>query len=598
MCAIHGITWADPGAAMLMCDAAKHRGPHGYRVWHDHQVTLGHNLLAVTDVVENSRQPLATPSGHLVFNGEVYNHVELRGRIEGHTFRTDSDTETLAAGLAEHGPDFLKVVDGMFALAWYDHRTGLITLARDPDGSRPLYYAKVPGRGWAFSTEVKSLRTLGVGRAVSKEAFRHYYHAGLVNGPLTLFEGIYRLVPGQVVQLDIATGADRNLPNLNARAADTRSGDLSEAVRSRLGLAVAATAGARRKTGLLLSGGMDSGAIFYEAAAERALPLEAFSTRFDLPHHKCRHNEDADLAADLAGLYEVRHRHVHVGEAAWVGAVEKTMLALEEPRQSKSLPAYYLTLKAMSKAGVIVALSGDGGDELLGGYKHHRDPPYRNRLAGLRANHRELSDPSLHLSVDEQEEYLADWLPKGPLTGDPINDLLYTECMAALSEDFLVRSDKLGAAFGMESRFPMLCRGFKGLIRGVPGELKLPMNPAAWATAGKPLLRDAYRGRLPDRVTARAKTGWRAPTDDWLIGIASCPAKEGPMREYVRETLRDPVVRELFGITDDTVENLYLNNRDFAGPKPGTGPGLAAQKELFGVLMFATWFKVFDMNLW
>lgn len=597
MCAIHGITRHDLEAVGLMTAAAASRGPDGSSVWSDGFVSLGHNLLAVADAAGVSGQPWHTPTGTLVFNGEAYNHHDLRRRLDT-AFNTDSDTETLAAGLEARGVDFLRAVDGMFALAWYDRRERRLLLARDPDGSRPLYYCNLPGRRFAFSTEIKSLLALGLDRVVCKEAFRHYYHAGIVNGPLTLFRDVYRVVPGQILSVDLTTGEARDVGNLSRRVPLSSGADPSARIRDGLSAAVASTAAVRRPACLLLSGGMDSGAILYEAARVLETRPRAISTRFDLPHHKCRHNEDADVAARLAAQYGVNHSTVTVDQAAWASAVEPALLALEEPRQSKSLSAYYLTMREVARSGSVVVLTGDGGDELLAGYKHHHSPPFLHRLASLRAGRRPPTDPSLRLSLDEQAWYLADWLPKAPLTGDEVNDMLYAECAATLSEDFLVRGDKLGGAFGLEIRFPMMARSFRDTARGIPGALKLgPV--ASWATTGKPLLRDAYRDRLPDWVVDRAKTGWRAPTDDWVVGIASRPAVEGPVRDYLRHLLEDPVVRDLFDFGGDRVDKVYLNNRDFSGgSKPGIGPGLPSQNELFSIAMFAAWRKAFRMGVW
>lgn len=601
MCAIHGFLWPDPAAAAGMVGAARHRGPDGDGVWADHRVTLAHNLLAVADGVAASRQPWHHAGTVLVYNGEVYNYRELRKTLR-HTCTTDSDTEVLAAGLVEQGPDFLRKVDGMFALAWYDPAAGRLVLARDPNGARPLYGARVNGR-WAFSSEIRSLLALGVDRVVCAEAFRHYWHAGLVAGDLTLFRGVHRFVPGQVVDHDVGTGVftQFNLTAAPPRFAGNKR-DAVAALQAGLAEAVTRTRTGRRRLGLFLSGGLDSGSVLYEmvtAARQRPLTL---SSRFELPHPRCRHNEDADLAAFLGKMYGTKHRESVVTEQAWVDAFVPAVTAMEEPRQGKSHPAYYLCNKLMAAFGVVVTLSGDGGDELLAGYKHYLLPTFRERLEALRKGRREPKNRFLRLSLDDQWEYLTDWLPRGGLTGDRVNDFMYAESLHTLAEDFLVRCDKLGAAFGMEARFPMLSRPFADLARSIPGDMKLGTG-ASWGVANKILLRDAYTGRLPFQVTEKAKTGWRAPTDEWLVGIASAPAAEGPARAFVRETLADPVVRELFEFTARDVEDRYLNNRDFTSPpkasgKPGAPVGLAAQKELFSILTFAVWFKAFGMRLW
>ncbi len=606
MCGIHGFAWKDTGGqADAMVAAARHRGPDGSGTWGDDRVTLGHNLLAVTADPEPARQPWHHGNCVLVFNGEVYNHADLRKSLS-HQCRTSSDTEVLAAGLHEQGVDFLRRVDGMYALAWYDPAAATLTLARDTNGARPLYAGFLNDRP-VFSSEIRSLLALGFPRRVCRDAFRHYYHAGLVAGPLTMFEGIHRLVPGQVVTFNLAT---RNVEddNLNDRPPPEFTGNRREIpglLRTKLRQAVQLCWPEGRQAGLFLSGGMDSGAILYALARESDLRPRTFSTRFDLPHDRCPHNDDADVAAMLARMYKTTHREVRVGEQRWVDCLEKAVVAMEEPRQGKSYAAYYACNKLLKDSGVVVTLSGDGGDELLMGYKHQHTTPFSTRLGSLRSGNREPGNPALRMTLDEQVAYLESWLPKGGLTGDPANDFMYTECLHTLSEDFLVRNDKLGAAFGMEARFPMMCKVFRDFCRSIPGNVKADkyLHTGAWDVNNKSLLRQAYTGRLPLSVTAKGKTGWRAPTDDWIVGITTRPATDGPVRQYVRHLLKDKTVRDLFEITGDTVENRYLNNRDLVGPpkasgKPGKGVGMTSQKELFSVIMFAAWFKAFDMELW
>lgn len=605
MCGIHGFTWKDEAAAERMVAAAKHRGPDGSGVWSDHHVTLGHNLLAIAAEPAASVQPWHHAGCVLTYNGEIYNYSDLRKTLQ-HTFKTDSDTELLAAGLYERGAAFLRDIDGMFALAWYNPSIGTLLLARDSNGARPLYYGRHNGR-LVFSSEIRSLLSLGMDRRVSKEAFRHYYYAGLVAGRLTMFEGIYKLLPGQVSEISLHSDKWDTF-NLNDQAIPAYDGDpeaIPQLLREKLRDATAATVPARRRFGLFLSGGMDSSAILYSLCREIHNRPRTFSTRFTIPHDKCSHNGDADAAAWLAGLYKTKHREVLVNQQAWVDHFEPAVLAMEEPKQGKSYAAYHACNQLLKFHNVVVTLSGDGGDELLMGYKHQHTPSWHHRFSMLRAGHRVLPDPSLGISVDEQVAYQQAWVPAGGLTGDAINDFMYVECLSTLCEDFLVRNDKLGAAFGMEARFPMMCRGFRDFCRSIPGNLKAAsyLSQKRWDVNNKSLLRQAYTDKLPVAVTFRGKTGWRAPTDEWIIGRVAHPAKEGPVREYIRAALTDPAVRELFQLSTDVIENRYLNNRQIVGPlkpdkRPTIGVGLASQKELFCVLMFAVWFKAFNMQLW
>lgn len=606
MCGIHGFCWKDTtGAIDQMLELAKHRGPDGRAHWSDNYLTLGHNLLAITARQDIALQPKHHDSFVLVFNGEIYNHKRLRKELRG-PFKTESDTETLIVGLAQVGSEFLYRIDGMFALAFYNQTTGDLLLARDSNGAKPLYYAYKNNR-LVFSSEIKSLLSLGLDRRVSQEAFKHYYHSGLVAGPLTLFDGIKRLVPGEVIKTNVKGGQEQRF-NLNNKVLAPFTGDpaaLPELLRERVRRAVETTYIGSRPTGLFLSGGMDSSTILHESRTRLQRDVMTFSTRFASPHPKCQYNEDADVAAQLAKIYKTKHQEIYVTEQMWIDDFEATVLALEEPRQGKSYPAYFATNRLLKQVGMVVTLSGDGGDELLLGYKHQHNTPFKTKLEALRAGHRLLSNQETHISADEQNEYLLSWLPAGGITGDVINDFMYTECLHTLSEDFLVRNDKLGMAFGMEARFPLMSKILRDFVRSVPSQYKIASAAdGSWDVTNKWLLRQAYKDRLPESVTKKKKTGWRAPTDAWLIGLASQPAPDNSLlRDYIRSILKEPVIRELFELTENDIENRYLNNRDHFGPikqsgKPGAGIGLSSQKELFTVLMFAAWFKQFNMCLW
>jgi asparagine synthase (glutamine-hydrolysing) len=601
MCGVHGFCWKDTDEAISrMAAIAQHRGPDGMSFWGNEQITLGHNLLAITSKIVTAKQPWLYGDYVLVFNGEIYNYRRLRKSLSGQ-FTTDSDVEVLAAGLAQVGSEFLYRVDGMFALAFYNRITGDLLLARDSNGSKPLYYGRRAGK-LAFSSEIASLLSLGFPRRVSQEGFKHYYHSGLVAGRLTMFDGIEKLVPGEMLQTNVTTGREQrtNLNNQKLAPFAGNPAELPGLLQTRLFRAVEATTACTKPMGLFLSGGMDSGAILYEMRKNLRSRALTFSTRFALPHHKCQHNNDANVAAKLAQLYGTRHQEILITEDTWLADFEKTILALEEPRQGKSYSAYYATNRLLRKAGVVVTLSGDGGDELLMGYAHQHNFPFELKLAALRAGHRELQDTAKNITAAEQSAYLHSWLPKGGLTGDAINDFMYTECLHTLSEDFLIRNDKLGMAFGMEARFPMLSKLFRDFVRSIPSAFKHNVAIAQ----SKQLLRAAYRNRLPEIVVGKRKTGWRAPTDDWIIGIASHPAPDSsPIRDYIRSTLADPLIREVFELTEDDIENRYLNNKEHFGTlkrsgKSSTGIGLKSQKELFTVLTFAVWFKQFNMSMW
>ena len=227
MCGIHGFCWQDTDKSTVtkMIRVAHHRGPDGNGTWGNQFITLGHNLLAISDEPSLSSQPWHHADCVLVFNGEIYNYRELRKELN-YTFVTDTDTEVLAVGLKQHGLEFLYKLDGMFALAFYNKTTNKLLLARDSNGTKPLYYCRIGGK-LAFSSEIKSLLEIGHPRVVSKEGFKHYYYSGLVAGPMTIFEGILKLIPGEIVSVNLHNEATLKV-NINNSPIQSYDGEVDD----------------------------------------------------------------------------------------------------------------------------------------------------------------------------------------------------------------------------------------------------------------------------------------------------------------------------------------------------------------------------------
>ena len=604
MCAIHGILWSSTSLIKEMLCQAHHRGPDGNGHWQDEDITLGHNLLSIIDTTENSKQPWIHNDWVLVYNGEIYNYKDLK--LATHKYKTDTDTEVLIVGLEKYGISFINRLDGMFAFAAYNKKTKELIIARDSNGTKPVYYGYINGK-FAFSSEIKSLLTLGFERKVDIEGFKHYYKQGYNSGYLTLFKGIKKFIPGEVVKMNVVTGAKVST-NINNTPIELRNvknvGKVSGEVRERLNQAVKETLMGRRKIGLFLSGGIDSTSILYEMTQSLKTRPNTFSSRFELKGPGSRLNEDADLAKETSALYGGRHKERLINELQYINNLEDTILALEEPRQSKSLPVYYGVNEFIKSEGITVTLSGDGGDELLCGYKHHRIPNWRTKLKALSHNHKKIE---LWVTLDEQMEYLDSWLPKGGLQGDKLNDFMYIECLNMLSEDFLMRNDKLGMRWSLEGRFPFMNKTFRDFIRSIPSEHKINKNfmEDNWAYYNKPLLKTAYYNRLPKKILERDKTGWRFPTDEGIIGKKSSPAPTNTtLKDYIRTVLSNKEIQDIFEYSSADIDNKYMYNKgwELGWNKSGEKTiqpnlGNKSQKELFTILTFAVWYKVFRMNI-
>ena len=604
MCAIHGILYRSKELMDEMLCQAHHRGPDGNGQWSDEDITLGHNLLSIIDTTENSKQPWFHNDWVLVYNGEIYNYKEL-----GFETKTNTDTEVLIKGLEKEGSSFIKKLDGMFAFAAYNKNTKELILARDSNGAKPLYYGYL-NHTFAFSSEIKSLLAIGFKREVNKEAFKHYYKQGYNSGYLTLFKGIQKLVPGEYVKINIRTKrrTSSNLNNIPVKQIPVKNvGKISGEVRERLYQATKQTLMGRREIGLFLSGGIDSTSILYEMTQALDRKPNTFSSRFILRDRKSRLNEDSYLAKKTSAMYGGIHKEILIDEKDYVSTMRDTMLALEEPRQSKSLPVYYNVNKLIKESGITVTLSGDGGDELLCGYKHHRKPDWRTKLKALSSEHKKLQNKELWASIDDQMAYFDSWFPTGGFQGDEINDFMFIESLNTLSEDFLIRNDKLGMRWSLEGRFPMLNKTFRDYIRSVPSAFKVNddfmLND--WSRHNKPLLKTAYYGRLPHIILKRQKTGWRFPTDEGIIGKASNPAPyNSTLKDYIRHLLMNKEMQEIFEYNPADIDNKYMSTEGWIKGLNKSGKetilpniGQKSQKQLFTILSFAVWYDVFKMSI-
>ena len=600
MCAIHGILDTKPDLMAKMVKAAHHRGPDGNGIFEDDYITLGHNLLSIVGEVKDSKQPYHYEDCILVFNGEIYNYKDL-----SHNPKTD--TETLAIGLKNEGWEFLKKCDGMFALAFYNKTTKELILARDTNGTKPLYYGYLKDKLY-FSSEIKSLLECGFERRICKKALGLYYNQGYVPGYLTMFEGIKKLVPGQV----LVNGQSHNLLEYDLLVPTNLDENfVAEQTQLKLNYSVNQTLLGRRNIGLFLSGGLDSTSILYEMK-ELGVKPRTFTSSFEITDKaKSKLNEDSKLAQRLCKDWGIENNVLYQTQQDYVDSLEDTFYALEEPRQGKSFPTYYNMNKFMATNDITVTLAGDGGDELFAGYKHHNPYLYElnnvifnwsSRLKNLRHNNIPLKNSELKCSFNDQVEYLNEWLPTQQIkNNDNLNDFLYTESLNALAEDFLVRNDKLGMRFSMEGRFPILNKTLRDYVRAIPGHLKIDKRffkqPKLYH---KRLQKRAYKAKLPDYILNHIKTGWRFPTDEILIGRESQPAPNtGILKDYIREILNDKELMDIFEYDMKDVENRYLNNKEFQNDdlKIKKPIGLYAQKELFCILNFAVWKKVYRMTI-
>ena len=381
MCGIAGtvdILFSDEDALHAM----RHRGPDGRGgvalTVSGRMVRLLHARLSILDLSPAGHQPMQSRDGRwwVTFNGEIYNHLELRERLEG-PFRGHSDTETLVELIASQGVDaILPWLNGMFAFSALDTLEGKLYLARDPFGIKPVYFYH-EGPRFAFASEVRTLKAMGLAAdGVDREALQLFLALRYTPSPVTLHRGVRRLPPGHVLEIDIESGSGRESAYVSPRAERFSGslGEAAEAYRERLKQAVRRQLLSDVPVGILLSGGIDS-ALIAAMAGEAGHALPAFTVGFGGGHGECEIGD----AAETARVLGLPFHPVEVSPDSLRDALPGIVGSMEEPLGTTSvMPMWHLVQRA--RQDVTVVLTGQGTDEPWGGYRRYQVEMVRRLL--------------------------------------------------------------------------------------------------------------------------------------------------------------------------------------------------------------------------
>jgi asparagine synthase (glutamine-hydrolysing) len=607
MCGICGVASAngsaDPERVARMSATLVHRGPDSAGEFSDGTLALAARRLSIIDL-ETGDQPIANEDGTLrvVQNGELYNYRELRRELEraGHTFRTHGDTEVLLHLYEQHGDGFAERLRGMFAVAIWDAPRRRLVLARDRFGIKPLYY-RATGDELAFASE---LRALPRGE-IDLDALEAFLTFNSIPAPLTIFREARKLPPGHLllwedghVRLERFA---RPAPVPADELRDDEEAELVEELRARLRDSVRAHLVSDVPVGVLLSGGVDSALLAALAAEESAEPLRTFSIGFEE-----RSFDELGDARRVAERYGTRHRELVLrpDAALLLPALAETF---DEPfADSSALPTYLVSELAASD--VKVALSGEGGDELFGGYYTYAADLLAARIGGLARLARPLVERLPTSSRKASFDYRAKrfvraahlqplerhhgWKEifspdaRAELTGrrssfDPV-DLLrarYTETEGAdelarlqdvdlgiyLVDDLLVKTDRASMAHSLEARVPYLDTVVTNLA------LALPTRHKVRGLAKKVLLRKAAEPLLPREIVRGKKRGFSIPAAAWL---------RGELVPFAREALSTDTLRRQ-GFFEPRVVHRLLDDH-VAGRED-------LSRQLWGLLAFTLW---------
>ena len=580
MCGIAGFNWQDRALCARMTEAIAHRGPDQDGIWAAAGVSLGHRRLSILDLSVAGIQPMVNDAGTLriVYNGEVYNFQEVRADLEarGYVFHSRTDTEVILKAYEEWGKDCLARLNGMFAFAIHDARTGELFLARDRLGVKPLYYYWKGGR-FLFASEIKALlQAPEVPRTPDPQSIFHYLGYEFVPAPRTMFEGVHKLPPSHYLVL--RPGA---APEIKRYWDDQFESDEHDAAYYRDGIVAHIEAAVKKRLiadvplGVFLSGGTDSSAVVAFMRPHIPGELKAFSLGYADPTFS-----ELPFARQVAKEFNCTHRELII-EPISIPLIETAAYFLDEPMTDLStIP--FLMICRRAREEVTVCLSGEGGDESFVGYDRFRASRFNEGVfsripAPLR---RYVVSPFVHALPDQRQKkgainivkrfvlgaelaasgghmrwqyflepdlarrlfqpHVRDLIEEDPfepiarcLTAtrgrDRLDREIYVDLRFTMPDSVLMKVDKMSMSIALEVRVPFLDFELVQFAASIPGHLKLK------GLTTKAIFREALKGRLPDSIVYRKKQGYSFPIKNWL---------REELRDYMRDLLNDsPIIR-------------------------------------------------------
>jgi asparagine synthase (glutamine-hydrolysing) len=612
--------------ARLMNNSIAHRGPDDAGVWCDHAVglALAHRRLAVLDLSVAGHQPMASASGRYViaFNGEIYNHLELRRELQRSAllqapWRGHSDTETLLAAIEAWGLEAtLQRCVGMFALSLWDRRERVLQLARDRFGEKPLYWGLIgPSRSQAlvFGSELAALRALpGFVNLTDRQSLAQLLRFGAIAAPRSIYSGIQQLLPGHLLRLPLGAGLPEPLPAsqpwwcMRSTIAEsltrpfTDQAEALEALEQALGEAVQLQSLADVPLGSFLSGGIDSSLITALLQVRSSRPVRTLTIGFE----ESGFNE-APYARAVAAHLGTEHSETLLTAADAQALIPQLPRLYSEPFADSSQLPTYLVCREARRSALTVALSGDGGDELFGGYnRYFWGPRIWNRLAWLpwplrrllgsaiqllppagwdalgqplpiaQLGHKahKLADRLSHVrSTDDlYRSLVSEWRdpvallqpgPEGPvlepsspldwplpeaLGADPVGRMMVTDSLNYLANDILTKVDRAAMATSLETRAPFLDHRVAALAWRLPMAMKIKRGQGGGS--GKWALRQILYKHVPRELIERPKAGFGMPIGAWL---------RGPLRPWA-DALLDPVAMQHQGyLRPEPIQRLW-----------------------------------------
>jgi len=543
-----------------------HRGPddEGLHIDHCQEIGIGlaHRRLSIIDLSSAGRQPMTNEDGMIwiIFNGEIYNFIELREELlaKGHRFRSQTDTEVLIHLYEEEGTNCVNRLIGMFAFAIWDRSKKKLFLARDHIGIKPLVYAW-DGKSFTFASEVKAiLQDPNFTRSMDRHAFSLYLSLNYIPAPYSIFEGIKKLQPGHTITLQDGKVSESAYWNIDLAGSRQRQADHIDDLKADLFQilddAVKRQMIADVPLGAFLSGGIDSSIIVALMARHSSMPVKTFSIGFaDMPMY-----DETEDAKSLARMYATDHHEIRLTSRQILDVIPDVFSGFDEPfADSSAIPSFIVSRE--TRREVKVALSGDGGDELFAGYRMYRGEglygQYRRMPHFIRKN---LIEPLIRHLPDSRDNILQEYLrrikkflrgtgesleerflswneiftpdaqkslliqefdrpPRNVFAGrlremedDPVNRMLYADFKESLPGDMLRKVDAMGMMNSLEIRVPLLDHRVCEAAFAISGSWKLHHGRSKYVFI------ETFKDLLPRSLLAKPKWGFEIPISAWL----------------------------------------------------------------------------------
>lgn len=612
-----------------MVDALKHRGPDdsGIHVEQSANLLLGHTRLAIQDLTAGGKQPMVSRNGRylMVFNGEIYNHLQLRETFSRFIWRGTSDTETLLECISTYGIDrSLNLFRGMFAFGLYDRREKLLILARDRFGEKPMYYGFLDHRSnsFFFGSDVSPLKKHpDFQKKISDESIKAYLEYGYVPTPLSIYEGIFKLSPGAMISVNLAEGncvvgrekrwfdCFETASRGNCYSPDS---NLLPQIERRLVDAVRSQSVADVRLGTFLSGGIDSSLITAIFARDYGDSVEAFTVGF-----KDTKNDESAMANAIANHLGIRHSIIPFEDYDLIGLADNMGHIYGEPfADSSQLPTHLVS--AVAKQSVSVVLTGDGGDEIFGGYnryvfvpkllKYSRlvpsilpslglkaiDAPLLRKMLSVLSRYTKVPDdldkirkvvrvlgsqdlaeaysrltvlhPRVFQGAYDSSSRQTALQQKTISSSTDLRSMMDWDINSYLPDDILFKVDRASMASGLETRAPYLDADLTTFMATLPDNCLIRDGKSKW------ILRELLKKYVPEKLFAQPKKGFGIPLDDLL---------RNDLRSWGFRLLTSSSLKSLQVLNETRVYDLWLKHQ--AGESHG--------HRLWSILMLSNWLE-------